>query len=84
MGKFTARRPGSRIDPEEAFSEIRYVLSQGETSVAVLLNLGDMLSTDAKRFAEPERRALMILKKALLESSIVLQGEREFFAILQF
>ncbi|MCB1216949.1 ATP-dependent Clp protease ATP-binding subunit [bacterium] len=68
-------RGGSRrIDPQTAFARLRHVMSQGEVSVAAMVNLGDMLTSDANRYAEAERGSVIILQKALLEAAIIQEG----------
>ncbi|MCB1221811.1 MAG: ATP-dependent Clp protease ATP-binding subunit [Planctomycetales bacterium] len=67
-------RGNRRVDPQTAFSRLRHVMSQGEVSVAAIVNLGDMLTSDANRYAEAERGSVIILQKAMLEAAIILEG----------
>lgn len=72
----TSARPVSnrRVDPQTAFARLRHVMSQGEISVAAMVNLGDMLTSDANRYAETERNSVIILQKAMLEAAVILEG----------
>lgn len=63
-----------RIPAEDAFSRLRLVLAQQQTSVAVVVDLADMLTSDRSRYTEAERNTLMLLKKCTLEASVIHQG----------
>ncbi|MCX6345166.1 MAG: AAA family ATPase [Armatimonadetes bacterium] len=63
-----------RIPAEDAFSRLRLVLAQQDTSVVAVVDLADMLTSDPSRYTEPERNTLMLLKKCTLEASMVRQG----------
>ncbi len=60
--------------PEEAFGNLRIVLGQDRMSAVALVDLGDMLTMDAGRYAPDERRLLMLLKKVTLEASVIRHG----------
>lgn len=79
------RLSGVGLSPEQAFQQLRIALSQDGVSIAAIVNLADMLTSDAKRYADSERTALMILKKALVEAQILetgpLRGYRNTLAI---
>ncbi|MGK7875363.1 MAG: AAA family ATPase [Xenococcaceae cyanobacterium] len=61
--------------PERAFGDLRVVMAQSATSVAAVIDLGDMLTADPDRYAAEERNALMLLKKCTLEATIVREGD---------
>ncbi|HOO56458.1 MAG TPA: AAA family ATPase [bacterium] len=63
----SAARP--RMD--EAFAGFRRLLAQRDVSVAVLVDIVDMLTSDPERYAQEEREALMQLKKCSLEAAFV-------------
>ena len=63
-----------RVSPEEAFAQLRIVLAQNTSSVAAVVDLGDMLTTDAERYAGDERQALMVLHKCTVEAAIIQFG----------
>jgi len=69
-GLFATRRAA----PEEAFGSLRVVLAQDRMSAVALVDLGDMLTMDAGRYAADERRLLMLLKKVTLEASVIRHG----------
>jgi len=64
-----------RIAPEEAFANVRAVVSQGQTSTAVIIDLGDMLTSDPNRYSGDERNPLALLKKCTLEASVIKEGD---------
>jgi len=64
-----------RIAPEEAFANVRAVVSQGQTSLAVIIDLGDMLTSDSSRYGADERNLLALLKKCTLEASVIKCGD---------
>jgi hypothetical protein len=66
--------PSRRVDPASAFGQLRHALGQNAASVAATLNLADMLTSDAAHYAEPEREALMQLKKCILGSALIQEG----------
>ena len=78
------RRPGEvaaqhgnanvQITLEEMFARLRFALGQNGVSVMAIINLADMLTSDANRFNADESRALMQLKKCTLEASLIQQG----------
>jgi AAA domain (Cdc48 subfamily) len=63
-----------RISPEDAFGDLRAVMGQNKTPVAAIINLGDMLTTDANRYSAEERNPLALLKKCTLEANIIRAG----------
>jgi hypothetical protein len=63
-----------RVDPANAFGQLRRALAQNSTNVAMSLDLADMLTSDPARYAEPEREALMQLKKCILTAALVQEG----------
>lgn len=75
-----------RKSPEDAFAELRIVLRQRLSSVVGIINLGDMLTSDAARYDPSERDALMLLKKCTLEAGVIessnLQGYKNMLVIL--
>jgi energy-coupling factor transporter ATP-binding protein EcfA2 len=64
-----------RLAPEEAFARLRSVLSQADTSVAAVVDLGDMLTADPDRYGAEERNPLILLQRCTLEAAIVQQGQ---------
>ncbi|NCO74954.1 MAG: ATP-dependent Clp protease ATP-binding subunit [Cyanobacteria bacterium] len=64
-----------RKSPEDAFGDLRVVLSQSKTSIVSIINLGDMLTSDGSRYSADERNPLALLKKCLLEASVIREGE---------
>lgn len=63
-----------RVQPEEAFGNLRLVLGQTGLSTVALVDLCDMLASEPDRFQGIERPPLMLLKKAVLEASVIRQG----------
>jgi hypothetical protein len=63
-----------RVSPEDAFGDLRLVLRQETASVAAIVNLGDMLTSDPSRYSENERNALVLLKKCTLEACLIPRG----------
>lgn len=61
--------------PEQAFGDLRAVMAQTTTSVAVVVDLGDMLTADPNHYAPDERNALVLLKKCTLEAAVIEIGE---------
>jgi hypothetical protein len=60
--------------PDHAIPRIRTVLSQPETSAAVILDLADMLTAHADHYGEEERNRVMRLKKCTLGATFIGQG----------
>jgi len=60
--------------PEEAAGNIRVAMAQGEVSVAVVMDLADMLTGSAEHYGTEERQFLALLKKCTLEASLVERG----------
>ena len=82
-----AGRPvNARVSPEDAFGNLRAAVSQPVIPVAVIVDLGDMLTSDPSRYGAEERNALMLLNKCTLEASViregVLSGNRNTLVIL--
>lgn len=69
------RRSVQRVSPEDAFGDLRLVLRQDFASAAAIVDLGDMLTSDANRYTENERNALVLLKKCTLEASLIPAGQ---------
>jgi len=68
-------RPNNiRITPEDAFGNLRAVVSQTSVSVLVVVDLGDMLTADPDRYGADERNALVLLKKCTLEAAVIRAG----------
>ncbi|MTF40328.1 AAA family ATPase [Cyanobacterium aponinum] len=65
----------TRKSPEDAFGDLRAVLSQSKKAIASIINLGDMLTSDGSRYSADERNPLALLKKCLLEAEVIRQGE---------
>jgi energy-coupling factor transporter ATP-binding protein EcfA2 len=63
-----------RVSAEDAFGDLRLVLRQDLASVAAVVDLGDMLTSDPNRYTGDERNALMLLKKCTLEASVIPAG----------
>jgi hypothetical protein len=57
-----------RMPADEAFGAIRSCLAQSVSSVAAVIDLGDMLTTDPARYSADERGALMRLHRCMLEA----------------
>ncbi len=64
----------TRVSPEDAFGNLRAVVSQSKTSVAAIVDLGDMLTSDPSRYIAEERNALVLLNKCTLEASVIREG----------
>ncbi len=79
-------RSNIRITPEDAFGNLRAVVSQSEVSVLIVVDLGDMLTSDPDRYGADERNALVLLKKCTLEAATIksenLAGYRNTIVIL--
>jgi energy-coupling factor transporter ATP-binding protein EcfA2 len=67
-------RPNLRVTPEDAFGDLRAVVSQAAVSVLVVVDLGDMLTSDPDRYGADERNALVLLKKCTLEADVIRSG----------
>jgi len=67
-------RSNMRITPEDAFGNLRAVVSQSITPVLIVVDLGDMLTADPDRYGADERNALILLKKCTLEAAIIREG----------
>ncbi len=63
-----------RVAPADAFARLRLVMAQSETSVASILDVADMLTSDPTRYAENERNLIVLLKKCALEASVIRVG----------
>jgi energy-coupling factor transporter ATP-binding protein EcfA2 len=63
-----------RIAPEEAFGQLRSVLSQSERAIAAVIDLGDMLTAEPDRYATEERNALILLQRCTLEAAMIQAG----------
>jgi hypothetical protein len=74
-GEIMPQNLNRRISPEDAFGDLRVALSQSKSSIVSIINLGDMLTTDGSRYSADERNPLVLLKKCLLEASIIAEGE---------
>lgn len=74
-GAITQRSTNLRIVPEEAFGDLRAVLTQAVTSTIAIVDLGDMMTSDPDRYAAEERHALMLLKKCTLEAEVIREGD---------
>lgn len=70
-----ARPATNRIPPDQAFGQLRSVMSQSQTAIAAIVDLGDMLTSDADRYAAEERDALVLLKKGTLEAQVLREGD---------
>jgi hypothetical protein len=66
---------GHRVSAEDAFGDLRIILRQDAASAAAIVDLGDMLTSDANRYTENERNALVLLKKCTLEASLISSGK---------
>jgi len=64
-----------RLSPEEAFGNVRAVVSQSTTSTVAIIDLGDMLTADPDRYPGEERNALILLKKCTLEAQVIRAGD---------
>ncbi len=64
-----------RLSPEEAFGNLRAVISQPNTSIVGIVDLGDMLTADPDRYPAEERNTLVLLKKCTLEAAVIKEGE---------
>lgn len=73
------RRSGQRIEPEEAFSQLRVALGSSASSCVAIVDVADLLTSESDRYAEAERRQIAILKKATFEASIVQEGPASGF-----
>ena len=69
------RQGGQRVSAEDAFGDLRIILRQDAASSAAIVDLGDMLTSDANRYTENERNALVLLKKCTLEASLIPSGK---------
>lgn len=67
-------RQNMRITPEDAFGNLRAIVSQTSVSVLVVVDLGDMLTSDPDRYGADERNALVLLKKCTLEAAVIREG----------
>ncbi len=74
-GKIVPQNLNTRKSPENAFGDLRAVLSQSKKAIASIINLGDMLTSDGSRYSADERNPLALLKKCLLEAEVIRQGE---------
>lgn len=70
-----AGQPSRTVPPREAFSILRLVLAQSSVPVVSIIDLGDLLTSDASRYVDSERDALAFLKKCSFEAAIVRQGD---------
>lgn len=66
--------PGRRVSPEEAFGNLRLLLGQSGVSTAAIVDLGDMLTSEAQRYTSCELAQVMLLKKAALEATVIRNG----------
>lgn len=73
-GAVVQRLTGNYLSPEVAFSQLRTVISQPQTSTVAIIDLGDMLTADPESYQASERHLLMLLKKCTLEASILRSG----------
>ena len=74
-GAAIPRSNNQRIAPEEAFGNLRAVINQSQKSVAMVIDLGDMLTANPDHYGAEERNALVLLKKCTLEAAIIREGE---------
>lgn len=75
QGNAAQTTPGTlRLAPEEAAGNIRVAMAQGEVSVAVVMDLADMLTSSAEHYGADERQFLALLKKCTLEASLIERG----------
>ncbi|MBF0155268.1 MAG: AAA family ATPase [Magnetococcales bacterium] len=74
-----AARPCRRA-PEEVLAELRIALAQNDLSLAAILDLGDMLTSNATHFGAEERHLLMLMKKCTLEAAVIREGVLQGYA----
>lgn len=74
-GAILQRLGNNRLAPEEAFGNLRAVVSQAGTSIVATVDLGDMLTTDSDRYSAEERNPLVLLKKVTLEAAVLQEGQ---------
>jgi hypothetical protein len=69
-------RPIEKLDEfiEEDFCQILTLLSQSEKSVAVAVDLGDMLASQNRYVSPNQRHPLIMLKKCTLEAELIADG----------
>ncbi|MEB3282345.1 MAG: AAA family ATPase [Lyngbya sp.] len=73
-GSVVQRQASSHLSPEMAFGHLRAIVSQPKTTVAAIIDLGDMLTADPDRYLAEERHLLMLLKKLTLEAAVIREG----------
>lgn len=71
--------PTGRLSPEDAFARLRVAMAQNASSVAAVVDLGDMLTMAPDRYSPEERYALMLLKKCTLEAAVIASGRCQGF-----
>ena len=70
----TRQTTNIRILPEVAFGNLRMAMSQSVTSVAVIVDTVDMLTSDPNQYGVEERNLLMLLKMCTLEAAVLTEG----------
>ncbi|MDY7023857.1 MAG: ATP-dependent Clp protease ATP-binding subunit, partial [Cyanobacteriota bacterium] len=73
-GSVVQRQASTHLSPEMAFGHLRAIVSQPQTTVAAIIDLGDMLTADPDRYLAEERHLLMLLKKLTLEAAVIREG----------
>jgi ATP-dependent Clp protease ATP-binding subunit ClpA len=75
QGNAAVGAPGNlRMASDEAAGNIRVAMAQSEASVAVVMDLADLLTSSAEQYNAEERQFLALLKKCTLEASILERG----------
>jgi len=67
-------RMNTRVSLEDAFGNLRALVSQTANPAAAVVDLADMITSDATRYSGEERNALVLLKKSTLEASLIREG----------
>ncbi|WP_377477398.1 MAG: AAA family ATPase [Microcoleus anatoxicus] len=68
-------RMNTRVSLEDAFGNLRALVSQTANPAAAVVDLADMITSDASRYSGEERNALVLLKKSTLEASLIREGD---------
>jgi len=68
-------RMNTRVSLEDAFGNLRAILSQTASPAAAVVDLADMITSDSTRYSAEERNALVLLKKSTLEASLIRDGD---------
>lgn len=69
-----AAASNQRIPPLEAFAQIRHALRQPQSSVAAIVELGDLLTVQTENYGEGERQALVTLRRGMEDAAVIPEG----------